>query len=249
MVLTPRSRPAPPRARHAFSLVEVIVASVIAALVAGATVSAVSQLLRVKSRSSARQQAAARADAAATRIARDLMNVVRDADLKSCRVTIKGGGGGSTDDTADELLLLTRSRTPIRADEWSGEGGEYEVQYRLMPGVRGEPALWRRIDQAFDAYQDAGGMAAPVVGGVTALSLEATDGNQWFEAWDSDSDGMPHAVRVVVTGQADDGRTTAVARRVVAIDRVPQPYVPAEESGASTPSGGTPTSPTGGGGS
>ncbi|MBX3375912.1 MAG: prepilin-type N-terminal cleavage/methylation domain-containing protein [Phycisphaeraceae bacterium] len=223
------------RGRRGFTLVELIVAAVVAALVAGSAVGAVSQMLRLKAKSQARQQAFERADAAVGRIALDLCNVVRHHNLQFARVSISDGGAG--DSARDGLLLLTRSTRPVRSEEDGAEGGEYEVQYRIGPlgaGVN-TPALWRRCDPAFDAFQDAGGVAVPVVAGVTSLSLQAYDGSQWFDSWDSDSGGYPHAVRVVVIASSDDGLATATGRRTIAIDRTPTPPEAADES---TTSGG-----------
>jgi len=79
----------------------------------------------------------------------------------------------------------------------------------------------------------------PVAGGIESVSIEAFDGRSWFAEWDSDRDGLPHAVRVrVVAAHADGGgfgglpgvdgagrAVRGVAVRVAAIDRVATPFV------------------------
>ncbi|MFZ2874106.1 MAG: type II secretion system protein GspJ [Phycisphaerales bacterium] len=225
--------------RRAFTLVELIVTSVIGVLVAGAVVSSVSSLQRARASSIARQQAYGRSDAAASRIALDLSNAVRHYELTFARVLVVNGGAPGAE--TDELLILANASRPVRGEDGIAEGSEVEVQYRIRPGVVGGAAsLWRRSDPAFDLYLDAGGVASTVASGVTALSIQAFDGSAWFDSWDSDSDGMPHAVRVVVSATSDDRRTTSVARRLVAIDRVPIPLETTEEedSGGTTPAGG-----------
>jgi prepilin-type N-terminal cleavage/methylation domain-containing protein len=232
--------------RRGFTLVELVVAAVIAAIVAGAAVTAVSQMLKLKAKSQARQQAFERADIAAGRMALDLNNLVRHHNLQFARVSVTDSGEG--DAARDGLLLLTRSSRPVRNEEDGAEGGEYEVQYRIgaLSGVDQTPALWRRCDPAFDLYQDAGGVAVPVARSIRSLSIEAYDGNEWFQAWDSDTDGYPHAVRIQVSVDSDDRLATVTARRTIAIDRTPTPPVPTDESGTSTPSGSG-TTGTGGG--
>lgn len=210
------------RPSRGFTVVELIVAAIVGALVAGATVTSVSRLLQVRRVSGDRQAAFARADAAASQIALDLEAVSRDATLTYSKVSIIPGGG--SDRHTDELLLLTTSLRPARGEDGSPEGQEYEVQFRLVPGDGNTPgSIWRRVDPGLDNYLDAGGVAAVVAPGAVSLSFEAYDGSGWFTDWNSDSDGMPHAVRVVVVGASDDGKTLATVRRVIAIDRVPLP--------------------------
>jgi prepilin-type N-terminal cleavage/methylation domain-containing protein len=242
--------------RGGFTLVELIVASVIAALVAGSTVMAMSRLLALRSRASGHEQAFGRADAAAADIARDLANALRDWNLPFARVAINDSGDEG--EPHDELLLLAHSARRARPGSDTPEGGDYEIQYRIAPLVSkaDQPALWRRIDPAHDVALDGGGVASAAVAGVTTLALEANDGEQWFPTWDSDRDGLPHAVRVTITASSDDRRVFATARRTVAIDRVPIPIDtsatgdtgttgptgstgPAGSTG--TPSGGNPT--------
>jgi len=58
--------------------------------------------------------------------------------------------------------------------------------------------------------------------------------------WDSDTDGYPHALRVTLVALADDGKTTAVARRVISLDRTPlPPPAPADTGTSSQPAAST----------
>lgn len=216
-----------PRHVRAFTLVELIVGGVIAALVAAATASSLSMLLKSRLTSANRQQAFARADAAASRIANDAATFIRDPVLSMSRVRIQDAGGDAN--PHDDLLLLVRSVRPIRSTEDGAEGGEYEVQYRVQGNTVGprDESLWRRIDHAFDDNQEGGGIASAIVPHVSSLSVEAYDGESWFPTWDSDSDGYPHALRVVVRATSDDASVIATARRVIAMDRTPLP--PPEE--------------------
>lgn len=221
-------------ARAGFTLVELIVAAVIGVLVAGGVTASLSGMLRARGVAESRREAFARADAAASHLALDLQNVVRHFDLTHARVAIVSGGALGAEQ--DEVLLLCKSSRPVRGDELNPEGDDFEVQYRVAP-VQGAAGLWlwRRADPALDPYLDAGGVAAALVRGVASLSIQASNGVDWFDDWDSDTDGMPHAVRLVVTATSDDGRVTATARRLVAIDRVPIPPPEAsdEETGGS----------------
>lgn len=216
-------------------------------MVAGSAVASVSQMLKLKAKSAARQQAYERADMATSRMALDLSNIVRHHNLLFARVSVTDGGSGS--EARDSLLLLTRSIRPVRDETDAAEGGEYEVQYKIRPVSATDPrsALWRRRDPAHDAFLDAGGVASPVVRGVKSLSIQAYDGNDWFDSWDSDTDGYPHAISVEVTVDSDDGTATATSRRTVAMDRTPLPPVPVDSTDTSTTKPSGSTSGTGGG--
>lgn len=231
------------RTAKGFTLVEVIVALMVGAILAAAVTTSLAQFSRAQARAGARQEAASRAHAAADIVAADLRNICRDFDPTFNRVAIADGGEGS-----DNLLLWTRSLRPVRGAAEIPEGMDREVQFKLMPdaGNAGRTALWRRVDAPADSYIDAGGIAAQVVPGVSLMSVEANDGASWQDRWDSDSDGLPHGIRVTVIGMADDGRTTAVARRTIALDRTPLPPPTAETEGTDTGTTGGATT-TGGG--
>lgn len=245
---SPVRDPRPANVRRGFTLIELIVAAVIIALIGSGIVTAVSNMVRAKTKSVGRQQAFARADAAGARIAVDLASAVRSADLAQCRVQVTDSGPGHVQ--RDGLTVLMRSMRTVRGGEDIPEGGEYEAQYRVDGGGT-TAGLWRRVDPAFDLALDAGGIASLLAAGVFSFSVEASDGVAWFEAWDSDSDGMPHAVRVTIRAQSDDGKADATVRRVVAIDRVP---TPPDAEATTTPAAGestdgtTGTGGTGGGG-
>ena len=202
---------------------------------------AMSRLLAIRARASGHEQAFGRADAAAADIARDLSNALRDWNLSFARVAINDSGDEG--EAHDELLFLAHSARRARPAGDAPEGGEYEVQYRIAPLLSkpDQPALWRRIDTAHDLALDGGGVASVAVAGVTSLSLEATDGEQWFPSWDSDRDGLPHAVRVTITAASDDRTVSATARRTVALDRTPIPIDTSAtgDTGATSPTGST----------
>ena len=205
-----------------FTLVELIVAVIVGTVVAGATTTAISTLVRGKNRATARHEAFRRAETAVSRMAMDLQAVIRDKDLAGCRVLITDSGATGGLET-DGLLLFTRSLVAVRGSEGVPEGSDREVQYKLIPGERGVPGLWRRVQPGVDDYSDAGGVASPVVDGVVSLSIRASDSASWFDVWDSDSSGFPHAVSVTAIGMSDDGTVKAAARRLVAMDRTPIP--------------------------
>lgn len=246
--MTTPGRIYPPRPRG-FTLAELLVASIIGAFVIGATYAALSQVIRGRDGATGRQQAFSRAALAAELMARDVEAALRDADLRFA--TVRVTRGGSTAEPRDELLVFCAHPRPLRP--WSGtpEGVERESQYRVLPSGLAAPgapatALWRRIDPVPDETPDGGGIAAPLVDGVVAVSVLAADSEQWFDQWDSDIDGLPHAVRITVWAVDDSGRHRAAARRTVAIDRVPPPAPAPEEENPDASTDGNSTTGVGG---
>lgn len=230
-----------------FTLIEVLIATILIAIISGAIYISVAQTMRARDRSQARAEASARAVAAADMIAADARSTLRSADLLESRVWItrsgKAGGG------RDGLLLFGHLVWPARPGAGQLEGDECEVQFRVEPDpspIRAEDggervALWRRVDPVIDQYPDAGGVAVALVDGLRSLSIQATaDGSAWIDDWDSDQSGMPHAIRITVTAADDAGRHVATARRVIAFDRVPLPSE-VEEPETATTTGGTST--------
>ncbi len=231
---------------RAFTIVELVVALLVGVIVAGATTTALTQFSRGKARATARREAFARAEAAASLIASDIIEAARDQDPTFTRLAIADGGEFGQD-ASDSILILARSMRVQARDPGLPSGGEGEVQYRLDTTAQGL-ALWRRTDAPADEFLDAGGVARPVVPGVVELSIEADDGTQWVPSWESDADGVPYAVRITVVATSDDKTAQSKARRTVALDRTPAPFVPPIEDTTGAETGGTTGATTGGGG-
>jgi type II secretory pathway pseudopilin PulG len=224
--------------RRGFTLVELIVAGVIAVLVLGAVTFSLSQLGRARNVTFARLESSMRARAALEAVRRDIAGVIRDADLLKCRVLVTDGSAPTAIGIADrdELLLFSTKLQATRDVAYSGEGIEYETHYRIEEDDAG-PVLWQRRDFMPDGYPDAGGVAVPVVEGVLGFAVEAYDGVAWFEEWDSDLDGLPWALRITITSLPDgvdpsdpDPKGLVTLRTLVPIDRiVPPPQEDEEE--------------------
>lgn len=217
----------------AFTLIELIVATVMIAVLVGATTMAVSSAVRSRDRGGARADASSRARLAASLIAADLHNTLRASDLSESRLAILRTGSPSL--ALDGLLLFSHIASPIRSLSQQPEGDECESQFRLEPSpeLPGLFTLWNRRQPVPDDYPDAGGVAVPLVDGLRSLRIEAYNGSSWLDTWDSDTDGFPHAVRLTIQASDDSGKTILTARRVVAFDRVPLPP-PLDETATTT---------------
>ena len=224
------ARTAQPRPRRGFTIVELILAGVIAAMVLGALTIAMSQIIQSKNISHERLDAHVRADLALRNLRRDLISTLRRDDLFYTRLLIRDEAMdtplGEVD--RDQLLIFNHRLRASREIDYNGEGVEYETAYRIDNDEWG-PVLWQRRDALPDQYPSAGGVVTPIAEGVISMSLEVWDGDQWLEDWDSDYDGLPHAIRVTIqasghlAGESEFEAPIAVLRTIVPLDRTPIP--------------------------
>ena len=229
--------------RRGFTVIELIVAIAVAAIVTAAVTSSISQLGRAREVARLRMNACRRATDALENIRRDVQSVLRSDDLFNTRFRLAAEsvrtGVGEMD--RDQMLLFNERLRPTRTLDYAGEGQEYEAQYRIEADGGG-PALWRRRDPVPDRYEDAGGVAEPVGEGVVGLRLEAYDGKSWRQDWDSDTDGLPWAVRATVTASGArtgedplaDPRALVTMQTEIPVDRVEPPKKIEEEQPAAT---------------
>ncbi len=227
---------APHNLRRGFTLVELMVAAVIAAFLLGSVALSVGQLGRARNTGKLRFDAHIRADAALAAIRRDVAAVTRAQDLFYTRLLLIDdvARAGSEEFDRDELLIFNTRARAMRNIDFNGEGFEYETQFRIIEDGSG-PALWQRADALPDQYPLAGGTALPLVEGVAGLTIQVYDGFNWYDEWDSDISGLPKAISVIVltTGHRgqDDVYTAprAFLRTVIPIDRVIPPKTAEEE--------------------
>jgi len=229
--------------RRGFTIVELIVALVIAGIVATAITTSLSQLGRARDVARLRMMASRRATDALEHIRRDVQSTLRSDDLFFTRFRLAAETVSSPigELDRDQMLLFNERLRTIRPLSYSGEGQEYETQYRIEVDADGA-SLWRRRDPVPDRYEDAGGLAEPVGDGVVGLRFEAYDGAAWRQDWDSDVDGLPLSVRATVTASGErigeemltDGSALVTLRTEIPLDRAPAPKKEPEEE---TPAG------------
>ena len=222
----PRKRTGNMRAGYGFTLIELIVAGIIAALLTMATTFTVSRAAEARTVARGRQQAQVRSGAAAARISREAADILRDVDPAAVMVHIRNHDTSDFEGRRypdDELLLFSHSLRRARPDSDFPEGDEYETQFRIIREDGLPPVLWERRDPVIDEVVDGGGVAMPVAGHILGLDVKAYDGGDWYNTWDSDTLGLPLGLRIEVIAESDDGRAVVRRRVVVSFDRTPLP--------------------------
>lgn len=223
---------------RAFTLAELLIAGTIAVLIAAVITSSLSQFGRAREVCKLRMDAHVRALGALETVRKELQSTLRSDDLFHCRVLIVDDHTATVADAPglevdrDELLVYnTRLRT-VRETEYNGDGQEFETHLRIEDDDLGS-ALWMRADSQPDQYERGGGSAVPLMDGVVSLRFEAYDGSTWRDAWDSDLDGLPWALRVTVRALGNEPgaqidplvRDLVTLQTVVPIDRATPPLV------------------------
>ena len=250
--------------RHAqlgFTLIELVVAGTIAAMVLMAVTFALAQLSKTRNIARERVEAFQRASMSIEALRRDIAAMIRTDDLFDTRflLTTREASSRTGGHERSDLLMFNISLRPLHPIEYQGEGREYETQYRVEDDELGS-ALWRRRDMAPDERPDGGGLAEPIADGVVGFLVEASDGEGgWRTEWDSDVDGVPKLVRITVTATGIPVGSDSVSltpdvdlRTVVAIDRLiapkPDPEPEEDQPTTETPAGGTAAGAGGGAG-
>ncbi|MHC4497761.1 MAG: prepilin-type N-terminal cleavage/methylation domain-containing protein, partial [Planctomycetota bacterium] len=157
--------------KSGFTLVEVLVASVMGAFivfVAVGTLKTISASAKVVDSSA---YTAAMVRFASGMVARDLANLYRDEDIKSMKLV--GAVEGSGDRMASYLTLYTVGRVKARIDQ--PEGDVYEVEYYISR--EGEKsALMRRLWPNPDKEAEPGGMLTEIAENIDVFQVMFFDG-------------------------------------------------------------------------
>jgi len=233
--------------RRGFTLLELLVAGVMASVVLGGVTMSLSQLGLSKSISRQRLDAYSRCDTALRTIRRDIISVLRRDDLFDTRLKITDNTGrfDGREVDRDEILLFNHSLRANKEIDFNGEGVEYETQFRIDDDESGI-VMWKRRDPILDDNPVGGGIATPLAKGIVSLQLEAYDGASWIPQWDSDELGIPYAIRITIAAigsvEGDDLHPPFIElRTVVPLDRIMQPadlYEEIEEEEEETSGGG-----------
>ena len=215
--------------RRGFTIIELMVAGMMATIVLGGITISLSQLGSAKAISRQRLEAFSRCDTAIRTLRGDVITTLRRGDLFHTRLLITDATHRFQGDIVnqDELLVFDGELRANKEIDFNGEGMEYETQFRLETNDVSS-ALWKRRDAILDDNPIGGGMATPIADGIIALQFEAFDGISWFPEWDSDEMGIPHALRITVTstGMQYEGEMHAALvslRTIVPLDRVKSP--------------------------
>jgi type II secretion system protein J len=122
------------------------------------------------------------------------------------------------EDPADGLSLLTTAVLPVNPE--IPAGGVGEVEYSIIDGENGSLLLLRREQIPARSPYDDGGGAIEITDRIKSLNLEYSDGEDWFQRWDTESatehvaGKLPRQVRIELV--LEDGELSVIHRGSVA---------------------------------
>jgi len=197
--------------RKGFTLVEVMVASVIGAFIALVAVGTLRTVTGTRERVEANCTCAEELRFAADTVRTDLMNLYRDTDASKTKlvgVMAETDGGLIMD-----LTMRVVGAGPARCGQ--PEGDVYEVQYFLHKEEKDEmekSVLMRRLCPIVgveDDIESQGGILTGIAENIVDFSVQFFDGSEWQMEWGPEQNLLPELVEVSLAGQLGDNEEKA----------------------------------------
>jgi general secretion pathway protein J len=196
-----------------FTLVEVLIAATITAVVGVMVAGAFSRAAAARDLAEAQDERFGGARQALTRMSRELSEAFLSEhyDHKRYRerpTVFRGKDSGER----DSLLFATFTHARLLRDAKESDQALVEYTVDRDPDLPGEDALWRREKPRIDDQPDRGGTRAVVLQHLKGFDVQYWDWKrqEWVNEWDSTSverkDFLPTRVRLRVRLQMPDGR-------------------------------------------
>ena len=202
--------------KSGFTLVEVLLASMIGAFVALVAVGTLRAISASAEMIENNISTSSEARFASKVIARDLLNLYRDTDLKKAKlVGLAQETGG---DVVSCLSFYTVGRTKARMDQ--PEGDVYEVEYYLLKEQENR-ALMRRMWPNPDKDSPAGGILTAIAEYIDVFEVRYFDGENWQLEWPEDMKSLPELVEVTIVATRHSRADTAIESFIVNFPRSP----------------------------
>jgi len=187
-----------PRAQNGFTLLEVLVAVTVAALLLTGVYGVFTSVSAAKQRLEKEGEGYHQARVLYDRIGRELRGTYWLRTNKKTRFL-----GGHTADGYPFLELTTSSGTPFGGHP----GGIAVVRYELRPDEEArEPDTWVLVRNEYSTFDPEGGEREgyPLATGIRELSFRFYKDGRWEEEWDAARGGLPQMVEVSITMPVDE---------------------------------------------
>ncbi|MBN1845980.1 MAG: prepilin-type N-terminal cleavage/methylation domain-containing protein [Sedimentisphaerales bacterium] len=189
-----------PNGKNGFTLLEILVATIIAAFISVTAVAALRAVIGSQEKLEERLRVNAELRYAAHQIRQDCMNFYRSRDPRQTKLvaTLDRAGGVPS---SRIVFYLTNT---LKARRDYPEGDLYEVEYFLEAQEPQDGAevtedslvLMRRLWPNPNADARPAGVVAAVARGILIFSVRYYDGQEWLEEWPAERQDLPQAVMV-----------------------------------------------------
>ncbi|MBE0536054.1 MAG: prepilin-type N-terminal cleavage/methylation domain-containing protein [Phycisphaerae bacterium] len=203
-------------AKRGFTLLEVLIASIIASFIALVAVGALRAVTAGRTLVYRNIAAADELRYAIELLRSDLENVYRDSAAEGQRFV--GSFAEMDRDMVTSLRMRIISRVGVRPQQ--PEGDVCEVEYYLA-GSEEAPALMRRVCPIVGNENDEltqGGMLTPIAQNIVGFEVRYFDGAEWLFEWPLERNAFPEMVEITVTAVEIDesGRRSPAVRSLMA---------------------------------
>ncbi len=225
--------------RKAFTLMEILISSVIATFISMVAIGALRSVAGARERVEQNIIVADELRFASDMIRSDLENVYRDEKKEDMKFI--GTISESDDEPPVSMIMNIVSNTKARAG--SIEGDVYEVQYFVVTEDE-KSVLMRRYCPVIGIEDDeltTGGMLAPIAENIIGFDLMYFDGEEWLPEWPDEEEFLPGMVEVTLSAAAPDDadlKTLAVSNFIVNFPRCSNSVTPESLSGEEQPEEG-----------
>ncbi|MFC1676250.1 type II secretion system protein GspJ [Planctomycetota bacterium] len=181
--------------RKGFTLVELLVASMIGVFVAVLAVAALKTVSVGAQMVEESIETSSEIKFASNRIAADLRNIYRDTDQSKTKF-VGIMEQGQTDENI-HLIFYMVGRAKARSDQI--EGDVYEVEYFLARNEdEDETLLMRRLWPNPDKEAEPGGILTVIAEDIEIFGVRFFDGMEWQMEWPEEANTMPEIVEVTI---------------------------------------------------
>lgn len=201
--------------RTAFTLVELMVASVIGLLVAVTAVAALRSVTAGRDRVDDNIAAAAALRFAADTIGNDLANLYRDDSQNTTFIGDIAPGDASTG------ILNINTVNRIKARPQQPEADVYEVEYFLQTNDD-QSALMRRLQPYRTDDDNPGGILTVLAENIVAFDLLYYDGQEWLSSWPQDAGSLPQLIEINLAAKMPRQKNPIRQSLLVNLPRWPQ---------------------------